>query len=429
MENPPAAEPLAPSGIVLLPGELVRLGRFLEAHHDRFALALVRIPTVQRRELTRWVANFCEERHRSVLNLDGSKLNAMEVWHRIERNRPAGGVMFLDGLDEAFLDPAGELLSLLNRQRERIAQVLRGPVLLMLGESAMNRFQAASPDLADWHAAAFEFPSAERASLELASMESWSTPALSRELADSRIALLESQAKSATDPSTQARIWDEIARLHRYLGRYSEAEKLYRLALESAVRQFGPDHPTVAVRRSNLATILRDLGEHQQARQQIELALESELRQFGPDHPNVAVSRSNLANILGDLGEHQQARHQIELALESELRQFGPDHPTVAVSRSNLAIILRDLGEHQQARQQIELALESALRQFGPDHPTVAVSRSNLANILHALGEYRQALREIDQALDVLRKKLPSGHPHIQSAAAFREILIRLIGK
>ena len=345
MENPPAAEPLAPSGIVLLPGELVRLGRFLEAHHDRFALALVRIPTVQRRELTRWVANFCEERHRSVLNLDGSKLNAMEVWHRIERNRPAGGVMFLDGLDEAFLDPAGELLSLLNRQRERIAQVLRGPVLLMLGESAMNRFQAASPDLADWHAAAFEFPSAERASLELASMESWSTPALSRELADSRIALLESQAKSATDPSTQARIWDEIARLHRYLGRYSEAEKLYRLALESAVRQ------------------------------------------------------------------------------------FGPDHPTVAVSRSNLAIILRDLGEHQQARQQIELALESALRQFGPDHPTVAVSRSNLANILHALGEYRQALREIDQALDVLRKKLPSGHPHIQSAAAFREILIRLIGK
>ncbi len=113
------------------------------------------------------------------------------------------------------------------------------------------------------------------------------------------------------------------------------------------------------------------MGEHAEARRQIELALESDLRQFGPDHPNVAVRRSNLANILGDLGEHGEARRQIELALESDLRQFGPDHPDVAAHRSNLANILRALGEHGEARRQIELALESDLRQFGPDHPTV----------------------------------------------------------
>jgi hypothetical protein len=31
------------------------------------------------------------------------------------------------------------------------------------------------------------------------------------------------------------------------------------------------------------------LGEHQQAREQIELALESALRNLGPDHPTVAI--------------------------------------------------------------------------------------------------------------------------------------------
>ncbi|MBM3785556.1 MAG: tetratricopeptide repeat protein, partial [Acidobacteria bacterium] len=107
----------------------------------------------------------------------------------------------------------------------------------------------------------------------------------------------------------------------RQLGAFIEARDLLELALESDLRQFGPDHPNVAAHRSNLATILRALGEHQAARQQIELALESALRQFGPDHPNVAVARSNLANILRALGEHQAARHQIELALESDLRQ------------------------------------------------------------------------------------------------------------
>ena len=155
-----------------------------------------------------------------------------------------------------------------------------------------------------------------------------------------------------------------------------------------------------------------------------------------PDPGTGAASLVSLGRLLSQAslylrvrGLYAEARDFIELALESELRQFGPDHPTVAVRRSNLATILGALGEHQQARQQIKLALESELRQFGPDHPTVAVSRNNLAHILHALGEHRQALREIDQALDVLRKKLPSEHPHTQNATAFREILIRLIGK
>ncbi|MBM3797209.1 MAG: tetratricopeptide repeat protein [Acidobacteria bacterium] len=47
---------------------------------------------------------------------------------------------------------------------------------------------------------------------------------------------------------------------------------------------------------------LRLRGLYQEAKEYCELALASALRQFGPDHPNVAISRSNLANILGDLG-------------------------------------------------------------------------------------------------------------------------------
>ena len=84
--------------------------------------------------------------------------------------------------------------------------------------------------------------------------------------------------------------------------------------------------------------------------QRLPVGLEEPLRRTSPadvglppDHPTVAVDRSNLANILGDLGEHGDARMQIELALESDLKQFGPDHPNVATHRSNLANILSDL--------------------------------------------------------------------------------------
>ena len=53
----------------------------------------------------------------------------------------------LDGLDAAFHEPDGDMASLLNRQRERIAELLPGPVLLVLGDRAMNRFRGRCPRL------------------------------------------------------------------------------------------------------------------------------------------------------------------------------------------------------------------------------------------------------------------------------------------
>ena len=125
----------------------------------------------------------------------------------------------------------------------------------------------------------------------------------------------------------------------------SEALLPHARAIREHVR--GADTPASLGRLLNQASgYLHVPGLYAEVRDFRELALELDLRQFGPDHPNVAVSRSNLATILRDLGEHQAAREQIELALESDLRQFGPDNSTVALKRSNLAVILRYLGEH-----------------------------------------------------------------------------------
>ena len=134
---------------------------------------------------------------------------------------------------------------------------------------------------------------------------------------------------------------------------------------------------------------LRVRGLHAAARDFIDLALKSALRQLGPDHPNVAVYRSNLANILGDLGEHGEARKQIELALESALRQFGPDHPAIATRRNNLAHILVDLGERAEALRQFDLALEILRKTMPPGHPnvqTIQRSRDRLARDLASEG-------------------------------------------
>ena len=120
--------------------EFARLDRFLRAHENRFALALVRISQIPlREEFARRVEEFSREHHRPFQRFELAALKPVEVWGRIEAGLPPGGIAMLDGLDAAFHEPDGDMASLLNRQRERIADLLPGPVLLVLGERSEER--------------------------------------------------------------------------------------------------------------------------------------------------------------------------------------------------------------------------------------------------------------------------------------------------
>jgi hypothetical protein len=64
---------------------------------------------------------------------------------------------------------------------------------------------------------------------------------------------------------------------------------------------------------------------------------------LAPDHPTVAIWRSNLGNVLQALGDLEGARVQYERALASGEAALGPDHPTVATIRGNLSGVLQAL--------------------------------------------------------------------------------------
>jgi tetratricopeptide (TPR) repeat protein len=155
---------------------------------------------------------------------------------------------------------------------------------------------------------------------------------------------IRAHASGGAAPASLGRLLNEASLYLRVRGLYREARDFSELDLESDLRRLGPDHPEVAVSRSNLAVILRNLGEHQEARKQIELALESDLRQFGPDHPSVAVDRSNLANILGDLGEHPEALREIEKALDIFRRKLPPGHPHIRTAEAWREAMARSAG-------------------------------------------------------------------------------------
>ena len=199
---------------VLSAPEFGRLVRFLSAHESRFALALIRIPRAPlREEFASRVEEFSREHDRRFHRFALAGLDPVEVWGRIGAGMLPGAVAILDGLDAAFHEPDGDMASLLNRQRERIAELLPGPVLLVLGERAMNRFVADAPDLADWYAASFEFETAVAPAGP--KVEEPAMPERSSEWIESRIALLQSQLRGTLRDRTRAQVLMELADLYR----------------------------------------------------------------------------------------------------------------------------------------------------------------------------------------------------------------------
>jgi tetratricopeptide (TPR) repeat protein len=58
---------------------------------------------------------------------------------------------------------------------------------------------------------------------------------------------------------------NNLASLLQDLGKYEEAEPLYRRALVIREKSFGPDHPEVRASLNNLASLYRDQGKDDQS--------------------------------------------------------------------------------------------------------------------------------------------------------------------
>ncbi|MCP4134771.1 MAG: ATP-binding protein, partial [bacterium] len=213
---------------------------------------------------------------------------------------------------------------------------------------------------------------------------------------------------SDTDIST---LQNNLALVLQDLDDYEGAKTLLEKAMLSDEQNFGPEHPTTALRYSNLANVLQDLDDYEGAKTLLEKAMLSDEQNFGTEHPNTAVSYSNLALVLQDLGDYEGAKTLLKKAMLSDEQNFGPEHPNTAVSYSNLALVLQDLGDYKAAKNLLEKAMRSDEQNFGTEHPNTAVSYSNLATVLQDLGDYEGAKNLLEKTMLSDEQNFGTEHP------------------
>jgi tetratricopeptide (TPR) repeat protein len=214
-------------------------------------------------------------------------------------------------------------------------------------------------------------------------------------------------AAAGTDPSLLARVYTSLGVICKDSGRYDEAERWYRQALDRT----GGRGPLSATLWHNLAGLDHARGRYHTAEQAARRAIDLRRHAVGADHPELARDITVLAASLAGQGRLDEAEARYRSALAIVRRHLGDDHHEVAVVLTGLGGLEQQRHRPLEAARLQRAALSIKRRVLGAGHPDVAVAMNNLAVSLHRSGHQDEAARLYRDALAILERALPPGHP------------------
>lgn len=189
----------------------------------------------------------------------------------------------------------------------------------------------------------------------------------------------------------------------------SEAESLYRRALELAEHAHGPDHSATALALNNLSAFLRKQGRADEAEPLMRRALRIRERREGMASPPAAQSLCTLGRIAADLGDMSVAESLARSSLERRRAVLTKGHPEIAESCLTLARILLIFGKDR-ADEAMKLASEALAvyrAALGPANSLTLLAVHAKADALAALGRQTESER-VHQDLIATLETLPA---------------------
>jgi tetratricopeptide (TPR) repeat protein/CHAT domain-containing protein len=237
------------------------------------------------------------------------------------------------------------------------------------------------------------------------------------------------EKKLGRDHLLVAQSLNNLANLYRDMGRYGEAEPLHRRSLGILEKHLGRDHTDVATSLNNLATLYHAMGRYGEAEPLFRRSLEVSEKQLAHDHPLVAASLNNLASLYHAMGRYGEAEPLFRRSLEIREKKLGRDHFLVAQSLNNLANLYRDMGRYGEAEPLLRRSLELSEKHLGRDHTDVATSLNNLAALCRDMGRYGEAEPLFRRSLEIQEKQLGRDHPLVAASLNNLAVLYRAMGR
>jgi len=217
------------------------------------------------------------------------------------------------------------------------------------------------------------------------------------------------QALGAQEPSTISenpiRLTEEALLLIKQ-AQYSQAEQLYKRALEIREKALGPVHLDIAETLENLAKLYGLQSQLSLAESHFKRSLVIRENVLGSEHPSLVWPLAYLAQVHRLQGRYPQVEEDYKRSLAITERSLGPDHPNVAMTLDDLAGLYKLQGRLADAELLYKRALIIQEKTFGSDDVLFSGTLSALADILKMQGKFSEAETYSKRVLDIKEKRL-----------------------
>ncbi|MBS1874367.1 MAG: tetratricopeptide repeat protein [Acidobacteria bacterium] len=205
-------------------------------------------------------------------------------------------------------------------------------------------------------------------------------------------------------PDSQANsivAWTSLGDLYFERRDYYSAETMFRKALESCERAWGPEDRRCAPPLNGVALAMARRGETAAPQRLFERALAIFVRAYGPASPKAAAVLNNLGTLAAHKRDFKASDRYLLRAVETWTRAYGPDHPNVASAWGNLGANQLQRSRWTEAEAAFGKAYDIDRKALGPRHPQLAIDLNNLAVVYYHMKRTADAEANFEQAIQI----------------------------
>jgi len=199
----------------------------------------------------------------------------------------------------------------------------------------------------------------------------------------------------------------------RALGRYQEASRSLRDALDLGERELGEDHPVVAGVHNDFGVLLKAYGDFDGALAHYHRAMPVLRELYGETSDQMATLYHNLGGIEFVRGNLEQAERWARRGVRVRCDVHGPNHIAVVYDLGALAPILIQRGLRAEARELLGSVLARLRRDLGDSHYEVSVVLTNLGALDAAEQRWMDARHHLSDAARIKRSVLGPDSPEL----------------
>ncbi|MBK6826194.1 MAG: CHAT domain-containing protein [Chitinophagaceae bacterium] len=237
---------------------------------------------------------------------------------------------------------------------------------------------------------------------------------------------LENAVRLAGSNPSAAYSLNNLALVQKALGKYNEAEKAYRKALQIYVSQGKREHPDYTNPLNNLGELYRTMGRLQDAVYAFEEVISIRKKTLGTQHANYANALNNLALVEFAIGKYPDAEKHLEECLAIYKITLGEKDKFYANCLNNLASVYKANGSLLKAEATYQSCIRIYKATYGETSDKYGIYLGGLAGTYRQMKRYPEAIALTQQSLAILRNKLGEYHyDHIETeynlAETYRE--------